>query len=289
MATTRTNPTKTQHKKGGERKAPPAASSNGSSPEQRETLRKLYACLLRSREIQKRLQARVGLPVYELSLGHEAVVVGTTADLECEDTITACRWNVAALIARRVPWKALLAAGAADEACACEARATVAHTSLPQDPFHLGTGIALAHRLENKHRVVVAFGGQVESPLEAWHIALKFAGVHKLPILYVIQNGGGTAAEQPAHLEAISFMARDCGFPGVVVDAQDVVAVWRVAQESIVRARNGAGPTLIDCRSDGARDPLAHMEHYLRKRDLWDEAWREQTAARISQELEVVK
>ena len=48
-------------------------------------------------------------------------------------------------------------------------------------------------------------------------------------------------------------MARDYGFPGIIVDGSDVVAVWRVAQESIHRARNGAGPTLIDCRMESAR------------------------------------
>ena len=63
-------------------------------------------------------------------------------------------------------------------------------------------------------------------------------------------------------------MARDYGYPGIIVDGQDVVAVWRVAQESIHRARNGAGPTLIDCRMDSKRDPLAHMEHYMRKRNF---------------------
>jgi TPP-dependent pyruvate/acetoin dehydrogenase alpha subunit len=72
----------------------------------------------------------------------------------------------------------------------------------------------------------------------------------------------------------------------VIVDGQDVVAVWRVAQESVYRARNGGGATLIDCRMDAARDPLAHMEHYLRKRSLWDQAWREKAEAEITAEVE---
>ncbi len=62
-------------------------------------------------------------------------------------------------------------------------------------------------------------------------------------------------------------MAVDLGFPGVAEDGNDVVAVWRVAQESIHRARNGSGTMLIDlCRAELTDDPLAHMEHYLRKR-----------------------
>jgi pyruvate dehydrogenase E1 component alpha subunit len=101
----------------------------------------------------------------------------------------------------------------------------------------------------------------------------------------VIQNGGDDAAYAPL-LKAVSLLTRSGGFPGVIVDGQDVVAVWRVAQESVHRARNGGGPTLIDCRMDAARDPLAHMEHYLRKRNLWDEAWREKAEAEITAEVE---
>ena len=83
----------------------------------------------------------------------------------------------------------------------------------------------------------------------------------------------------------MNLLSRDGGFPGVIVDGQDVVAVWRVAQESIHRARNGGGATLIDCRMEAERDPLAHMEHYLRKRSLWDEEWRKQVEERLRGEL----
>ena len=80
-------------------------------------------------------------------------------------------------------------------------------------------------------------------------------------------------------------------------DGNDLVAVWRVTQESIHRARTGAGPTLIECctwrwhaETDGPsgnggpppnksnhvrwqHDPLHHMEHYMKKRNLWNQAW----------------
>ena len=160
---------------------------------------------------------------------------------------------------------------------------------MPQDPFNLATGIALAHKLTKQRHVVVAFCPEESPALENWHEALKLAGVHKLPILYVIKNGVAdqqSSSEHAPHLEAFSFMARDYGYPGIIVDGQDVVAVWRVAQESIHRARNGSGPTLIDCRTDAGRDPLAHMEHYMRKRNVWDDGWKKQTEAQIKIEIE---
>ena len=95
------------------------------------------------------------------------------------------------------------------------------------------------------------------------------------------------------------------GFPGITVDGNDIVAVWRVTQESIHRARTGAGPTLIECRtwrwhaetdsSNGEtrskptnrwqNDPLLHMEHYMKKRSLWKPSWKDQLATRYSQAL----
>ena len=117
------------------------------------------------------------------------------------------------------------------------------------DPFNLGTGLALAHRLEKKRNVVIALSTEEDSVPEGWHEAMKFAGIHKLPIVYV--KSGFAFETAPAKgtpmLEELSFMARDCGFPAIVVDGKDAVAVWRVAHESIHRARNGAGPTLIEC------------------------------------------
>jgi pyruvate dehydrogenase E1 component alpha subunit len=259
--------------------APPTTSSNGSSTSSGETLRKLYAALLRCRLVQEcaRLSHATG---YELALGHEAVTAGTTADLGAEDTITASPRNLAALVARGLPLEKLLRESA-------DFLGPITRSSLPEDPFNLGTGIALAHKLQKKQNVVVAFCEQEIVSLDPWHEALKFAGVHKLPIVYVVKSGAADEqpADLPAYLEQFSFMARDYGFPGIVVDGRDVVAVWRVAQESIHRARNGAGPTLIDCRTESARDPLEHMEHYMRKRNVWDEEWKEKIAAGISGEL----
>ncbi len=258
-------------------------STNGSSPSGQETLRHLYASLLRCRLAHE--QARRSSGDYDLAIGHEAVIVGPTAELSAEDTIASCARNLAALVARGLPLASLLADPRSGE----PASKPVLLPSLPEDPFNLATGIALAYKLEKQRRVVVAFCPQESPALETWQEALKFAGVHKLPVIYVIKNGIAdqqSSSDHAPHLEAFSFMARDYGYPGIIVDGQDVVAVWRVAHESIHRARNGSGPTLIDCRTDAKRDPLAHMEHYMRKRNVWDEGWRKQLEEEIRSEIE---
>ena len=259
--------------------APQTMSSNGSSASNGETLRKLYTSLLKLRLAQE--YARIsGSTQYEIAVGHEAVTAGTTADLGAEDTIAGSPRNLAALVARGLPLEKLLTKGD-------YFAGSITRGSLPEDAFNLGTGIALAHKLNGKQNVVVAFCEKEIVSLSTWHEALKFAGVHKLPILYVVKSGAPDEAPEaePAYLEQFSFVARDYGIPGIIVDGRDVVAVWRVAQESIHRARNGAGATLIDCATESARDPLEHMEHYMRKRSVWDDDWRNQIAARISSEF----
>lgn len=246
-------------------------------------MRHLYTSLLRCRMAQERARQAKGGD-YEFAIGDEAVIVGPTAELNVEDTIAASTRNLAALVARGLPLADLLN-GQAGKARSSKA---IFPPSVPDDPFNLATGIALVHKLAKKQRVVVAFCPDESPALETWNEALKFAGVHKLPVIYVIKNGVAdqrSSNDHAPHLEAFSFMARDYGYPGIIVDGQDVVAVWRAAHESIHRARNGSGPTLIDCRTDSKRDPLAHLEHYMRKRNLWDDGWRKQTEAEIKVEF----
>lgn len=252
--------------------------SNGSSPSSQDTLRRLYVSLLRCRMAQQEAK-RAGSGNYDIAIGHEAVIVGVTAELDSQDTIAAGRRNLASMVVRGVPLGKILR-GIAD----CSGQ-----LSLPEDPFNIATGIALTHKFEKKQHVAVAFCPHTHPALESWHDSLKFAGMHKLPVIYVIEDGVAdqrSPSDHAPHLEAFSFMARDYGYPGIIVDGQDVVGVWRVAQESLHRARNGAGPTLIDCRTDARRDPLAHLENYMRKRNLWDEAWRNEAEAQIRAEIE---
>ena len=119
---------------------------------------------------------------------------------------------------------------------------------------------------------------------------MKFAGIHRLPVVFVLKRRfafDSDDADQNPKLEEVSFLARDCGLPTIIVDSKDPVAVWRVTQESIHRARNAAGPTLIECEVQTARaaDPLIQMEHYMRKRDAWDDEWKHETAGRIEVKL----
>ena len=288
----------------GKRKQPPTAKSlsaekaqpaNGdaASPSNQDVLRTLYASMLKCRILAERVQCLPGgqrhPDDYAFDIGHEAIVVGATVELGPEDTLVASPRNFAAHVAKGVLLETLMSRGASENG----ARAVVVTDRSPAgavsfDPFNLGTGLALAHRLEKKRNVVVALCTEESCVPDHWHEAMKFAGIHKLPIIYVksVSVFEVASATRTLAFEELSFMARDCGFPAIVVDGKDAVAVWRVAHESIHRARNGAGPTLIECetRSSSAGDPLEHMEHYMKKRGIWDDQWRRATADRIDAE-----
>ncbi len=272
-----------------------SANGNGASGSNHDVLRRLYSSMLKCRMMSERAQRFLGgrRPAdYDFGLGHEAVVIGATLELGPEDTIAASPRNFTAQIAKGTSLKYLLLPKARRNGLQTPAVAKgFARASTASfDPFNLGTGLALAHRFENRRSVVVALCADDTVPPDHWHEPMKFAGIHRLPIIYVLNSAStfepGLAKRNPA-LEDLSFVAGDCGFPAIVVDAKDAVAVWRVAQESIHRARNGAGPTLIECetQSSFANDPLAQMEHYMKKRGAWDDRWRQDTTRLIEAEI----
>jgi TPP-dependent pyruvate/acetoin dehydrogenase alpha subunit len=259
-----------------------------------DALRRLYASMLQFRMLAER-EPRVagGSALFDkcgFGVGDEAVVVGCSLDMGPTDTFVADNTNLSTQTARTV-WLDGTFLRPVQNETQLGAVAEPSTAEIFTHPFNLGTGLALTHRLEKNHNVVVALCADVDLDPERWHGAAKFAGIHKLPVIYVLRRSSASQPDSskpnPA-LEDVSFMVRDCGFPAVIVDGSDAVAVWRVSQESIHRARNGAGPTMIDCdtHSSPSRDPLAQMEHYMRKRCAWEDEWRSEIAERIEAEME---
>src|SRR5207248_4059744 len=177
--------------------------------------------------------------------------------------------------------------------------------------LNIGTGVALAYKMQKKPNIVVAFSGDGSTSLGSWHEALNFAGVAGLPIVYVVQNNlwaEAVSVKLQTAVEDLSVKAQAYGFPGVTVDGNDVVEVYRAAREAIHRARSGGGPTIIECKTyrwyghseidpakyrDPAeveywksRDPIPFMENYLTKYKLWSDDFKQQTLESFQKELD---
>jgi 2-oxoisovalerate dehydrogenase E1 component alpha subunit len=112
-------------------------------------------------------------------------------------------------------------------------------------------GIALAAKLRGEDIVVYASCGEGSAQKGDLHEAANFAGIHKLPVIFVIQNNQyaiSTPTNKEFAVENLSVRAQGYGFPGVTVDGLDVFETYNVAHEAVARARRGDGPTLIEAK-----------------------------------------
>lgn len=114
------------------------------------------------------------------------------------------------------------------------------------------TGAALAAQLKEDGTVAVAFFGDGATNQAYFHECLNFAGIRRLPVVYVCENnlyGEWTPMGRVTAGGRIASRAAAYGFPGVVVDGNDVLTVREAAREAVARARRGEGPTLLECQT----------------------------------------
>jgi hypothetical protein len=135
-------------------------------------------------------------------------------------------------------------------------------------------GAALGLRAAGSDGVVVVFGKSVEPPGREWNEAFRLAGNCALPILFVLLPERSAEAERS--VAAIASEATAAGIVSMPVDAIDAVALYRVAFESIARARRGTGATLIvgthyaleNQRQMYPGDPIERLESYLKHKGM---------------------
>jgi len=160
--------------------------------------------------------------------------------------------------------------------------ATIVSRQLPwidgaANRLSMAMGAALTLKTQQQNNIVIAYAYQAELTRRAWKHVLTLAAQLNLPIIFVLlpqADGKGEATN-------ICKDARTAGLPGIPVDANDAVALYRVAQESMGRSRGGDGPVLIECiscRAIGQRknkrsDPILHMKDFLTARKVCTEDW----------------
>jgi len=146
----------------------------------------------------------------------------------------------------------------------------VGMVSMLPDMALVATGMALAFKARGEARVAMTYFGEGSTANGQWHEAMNMAGVSRLPVVFILENNG-FAYSTPNELEfAVDPVerARTYGFPGVSVDGNDVEAVFEASQIAVERAREGGGPTLIECRTmrmhgHGAHDDMSYVPEGL--------------------------
>lgn len=176
--------------------------------------------------------------------------------------------------------------------------------------FPHAAGIAHGLKTRGSDAVVAVYGGEGATSEGDWHEAMNWAGIHDLPLVFIIENNQ-YAISVPAHEEVagrIADRARGYGFPGHYIDGNDPLVVLETMQQAVERARSGEGPTLIEAEtyryyahtSDDndalyrtkeeverwrKRDPVAKLLQYLIEQRLLTEAQEEELDAAVVQEL----
>jgi len=131
--------------------------------------------------------------------------VGATLDLWPEDTVAPSHRNFVTNIMKGTPLPVMFAHVYGRKASPDQGRCAPAHcgyaplniitpASTIAAQACIGTGIALAYKMQNKQNVVVALTGEGATSLGSWHEAVNFAAVRRLPIIFVVENNGYAAA-----------------------------------------------------------------------------------------------
>ena len=268
------------------------------SPSDPMMLRRLYSTMLRCRMAEERIarlaQSQRLMPPANFRRGFEATVIGSLIELRGGDAISS-EPNFAARILAGEPLALIFAElyGVRSEylAFAPEVSQNSIHLFPPAQTIaaqmSFAAGYALAQKKTQSSNVTVLLLPEGSNALGYWHEAATLAASERLPMIFVSVSGMHSTAmgRNDARQRATAY-----GIPGITVDGGDVVAMWRVAQESIHRARAGSGPTLIDSQPPTPEpvggDPLDRMQHYLDKRKLWKRSWKDDLALKFAREID---
>jgi pyruvate dehydrogenase E1 component alpha subunit len=148
----------------------------------------------------------------------------------------------------------------------------VGMVSMLPDMALVAAGMAMSFKLRGEPRVAMTYFGDGSTANGQWHEAMNWAAVQNLPIVFILENNGW-AYSTPNELKfAVDPVERAAtyGFPGVLVDGNDVEAVFEASRVAAERARNGGGPTLIEARTmrmhgHGAHDDMRYVPPAMRE------------------------
>jgi pyruvate dehydrogenase E1 component alpha subunit len=258
----------------------------------------IYYYLRLTRALEERLgilyrQGKILGGVY-LSTGQEAVSVGAAVTLDAGDVIVPSHRDLGAHLVRGIEPKEVLAQylGRLDGLSRGRdgnvhfgdiGRGDIAFLSPMADGIPVAAGVALGLRRQGKGRVAMTWFGEGAASRGDFHEGVNLAAVLRVPVVFVCNNNQfaySTPLGRQTLVPDIALRAAGYGIPGVTVDGNDVLAVYRAAREAVERARRGEGPTLIECKTMRIR---GHSEHddasYVPKELL--EAWRDKDPVRL--------
>jgi TPP-dependent pyruvate/acetoin dehydrogenase alpha subunit len=218
--------------------------------------------------------------------GQEAVSAGAAFAMAPEDRLCILHRDLAAHIIRGVTPARILAQYLGREAGITRGRDGNVHfgdrtlgcvgmVSMLPDMMLVATGMAMAFKLRGEKRCAMTWFGDGSTSRGDFHEAMNWAGVQKLPVVFVLENNQyaySTPLDKQFAVDPVE-RAAAYGFVGVTVDGNDAEAMFEAAREARERAIGGGGPTLIEAVTMRMHGHAAHDDmKYVPKEQV--EEWR---------------
>lgn len=278
-----------------------------------EKLLAIYAAMVKCRMLEQRAtllfqQGKLQSDLHA-SAGREGCAAAIGVDLQPQDTLTIAAGDWLPAFVKGISLEAVFRTlGPADSRSdgLWASEATHKNILVPIDnapPIEMAQARATEALTQNEGAIVAAFIGPGPDSLEPWHKTLASAAAKKLPIVFVHYIDHATdSAQTVTKTRAKNPEAAYRGVPVIAVDALDPVAVYRVAYEAIVRARQARGASLLACTvhpvfsaaereeepSEMAKpDALATMESYLKRKGMEPELHKREMIEGFSRDLDL--
>ncbi|MBM7840087.1 pyruvate dehydrogenase E1 component alpha subunit [Alkalihalobacillus xiaoxiensis] len=282
-----------------------------------EQLKSFFYHMLRIRTFDKKavtLQRQGRLGTYALFEGQEAAQVGSALALQAGDWLfPTYRDHGATLTFGANMARTFLYWNGRLEGCVPPEGKRIFPPAVPIATQILhAVGVSMTEKRKKTGNAAIAYFGDGATSEGDFHEGLNFGSVFKTPTVFFCQNNGyaiSVPIEKQMNSETIAQKAVAYGIPGIRVDGNDCIAVYKTVQQALERARSGKGPTLIEAvtwrygahttaddptkyrdqtQSDENRktnDPLKRLEMHLKEINAWTDNWFEELQAKITAEI----
>lgn len=222
-------------------------------------------------------------------VGQEAIATGVCMHLKENDPIFSTHRGHGHALAKGMPPRELIAELFGRETGCSRGRGGSMHLFSPVIGMMGTSGIVgpcllqacgggYSSKILKNGTVAAAFFGDGAVNNGAFHEGLNMASIWKLPVLFICENNQ-YATEVPFSYSSgnpsIGSRGTAYGIPGITIDGNDVLEIYRVAEEAIARARSGGGPTLIECKTYRTRAHAEGMGDFTYRTKEEVAAWKE--------------
>jgi len=233
----------------------------------KERLLKMYLTMVKIRDFENAITDVYSRGLMNglahLYIGEEAIASGVCANITSKDYAVSTHRGHGHLIAQRADLKKMMAEVLGRKDGYCKGKGGSMHImdaskgilgaiGIVGAGIPIATGVAYSAKYRGTDQVVVSFFGDAASNQGTFHESINMAAAWKLPVVYVCENnlfGISVDLRKVTGNPNLADRAFGYGIPGMAVDGNDVLEVYRVTQEAFARARKGEGPTLIECKT----------------------------------------